>query len=104
MASRRTGEDVRCVSLGGNVFINLKGELRFPVLPETIEGAIFVDAGNLWVDPERFVFWKLRPTTGIGIRWLSPVGPVAFDVGFNLIRDEERREDMWDWHFNIGVF
>lgn len=101
------GEQARevCISLGGNAFLLLKGEFRFPLIPETLEGAFFVDLGNLWADPANvFDQFYLRPSAGFGIRFVTPIGLVAFDFGFNLDPDENRREDIWSLHFNIGVF
>ncbi len=93
-----------CVSLGGNALLVLKAELRFPLLPGTLEGAFFVDMGNLWVDWHQFDPFDLRISTGFGIRLVTPIGPVAFDLGFNPEPDPARREPSWVFHFNIGVF
>ena len=94
-----------CISLGGNAFLLFKGELRFPLIPETLEGAFFVDLGNLWADPANVVDrFYLRPSAGFGMRFVTPIGLVAFDFGFNLDPDEDRGEEIWNLHFNIGVF
>ncbi len=94
----------KCVSLGGNALINLKTELRFPLIPGTLQGAIFVDMGNLWIKPSNFNPFELRPTAGLGVRLVTPVGPLAFDLAFNLDPDASREEEIWAIHFNIGVF
>jgi outer membrane protein insertion porin family len=94
-----------CISLGGNAFLLLKGELRFPLIPETLEGAFFVDLGNLWADPANVIDqFYLRPSAGFGMRFVTPIGLVAFDFGFNLDPDQDRKEEIWNLHFNIGVF
>jgi outer membrane protein assembly factor BamA len=103
----KTGADDRevCISMGGNAYLLLKGELRFPLIPETLEGAFFVDLGNLWADPANVIDqFSLRPSAGFGMRFVTPIGLVAFDFGFNLDPDEDRREEIWNLHFNIGVF
>jgi outer membrane protein insertion porin family len=97
-------DELRCISLGGNAYVSLKGELRFPLIPGTLEGAVFADLGNLWVQPLAVNPLILRPTAGFGIRIVTPVGPMAFDFGFNLDPDESRGENIWNLHFNIGVF
>lgn len=99
----REGEE-RCISLGGNAYVVLKAEIRTPLVPGTVEGALFVDAGNLWLDPAHFDPFTLRPAAGFGLRFVTPIGPVAFDFGFNLDPDEDRREPLWNLHFNIGMF
>ncbi|HUU02052.1 MAG TPA: POTRA domain-containing protein [Myxococcota bacterium] len=98
------GDQKKCVSLGGNVLINFKSELRFPLIPDILQGAIFVDLGNLWVKPQNFNPFDLRPTAGLGLRLVTPVGPLAFDLAFNLDPDTSREEEVWMLHFNIGVF
>ncbi|RLB52729.1 MAG: hypothetical protein DRI34_14335 [Deltaproteobacteria bacterium] len=97
------GEE-KCVSMGGTALLLLKAELRFPLVADILDGAIFIDLGNLWMRPENFRPYDLRPAAGLGVRVNTPVGPLAFDVGFNLAPDAARREESWNLHFNIGVF
>ncbi|RME24004.1 MAG: outer membrane protein assembly factor [Deltaproteobacteria bacterium] len=94
----------KCVSLGGTVMLVLKSELRFPLAGDWLEGAVFLDLGNLWVRPENFLPYDLRPSAGAGIRFITPVGPLAFDLAFNLAPDQARREQAWFLHFNVGIF
>ncbi len=93
-----------CVSPGGNAFLLLKGELRFPLWPGRLDGAVFLDAGNLWQELKSFRPYLLRPAAGFGLRLVTPLGPVAFDLGVNLLPDEARAEAPWSFHFNVGVF
>jgi outer membrane protein assembly factor BamA len=93
-----------CLSPGGNTYLNLKLEFRFPLVPEKVEGAVFTDLGNLWQKPESFRPYQLRTALGLGVRLVTPIGPVAFDFGFNLNPDGSRHEDLFNLHFNIGVF
>jgi len=98
------GRGRKCVSPGGNTFMLLKAELRFPLWPGRLDGAVFVDAGNLWQELSSFRPHLLRPAAGFGVRLVTPLGPVAFDVGVNLVPDEARAEEPWSFHFNVGVF
>lgn len=98
------GGKQKCVSLGGNALMNIKTELRFPLIPDTLQGAVFVDMGNLWIKPSNFNPFELRPTAGVGVRLVTPVGPLSFDLAFNLDPDSSREEELWTLHFNIGVF
>ena len=93
-----------CISLGGNVFVNIKGELRFEMIPDILQGAFFMDLGNLWNEKSSVDILALRPSTGFGLRFVTPIGPVALDLGINLDPDQSRREEKWNLHFNIGVF
>jgi outer membrane protein insertion porin family len=93
-----------CVSPGGNAYVNYKAEFRFPLIPETLEGALFLDAGNLWMQASGINPGRLRSAAGFGLRVVTPIGPVALDAGINLDPDPDRHEDLWNLHFNIGVF
>ncbi|HEX8706412.1 MAG TPA: POTRA domain-containing protein [Myxococcaceae bacterium] len=91
------------VSQGGEVFTLGKAEVRLPVF-SSLDLGVFFEAGNLWADRTKFDVSALRPTAGLGLRYVTPVGPLAFDVGFNLDRDEDFNEPSSQFHFSIGVF
>lgn len=86
---------------GGDVFLNPRAELRIP-LTTSVHTTLFVDTGNVWVEPQAFEPWKLRYATGSGLRVVTPIGPVAFDYGINL--DRRPWEDFGAFHFSIGLF
>ncbi len=98
---------------GGDAFINPRAELRIP-LSGSVQTAAFLDAGNLWTKPELVEVTALRYAVGSGLRIGTPIGPLAFDYGFNVDRvlDEffpervEQRfwEDIGAFHFSIGLF
>ncbi|PWW40692.1 autotransporter assembly complex protein TamA [Chromohalobacter israelensis] len=58
-------------------------------------GATFVDTGNAFN-----AWWpeELKTGAGVGIRWISPVGPVRFDIAHPF----DNEEDAWRLHFAIG--
>ncbi len=90
---------------GGDFFINPRAELRAP-LTDLFSLGVFLDTGNVWSDPGNIraledVF-KLRYTAGAGVRLETPLGPVALDYGFKLIRHDW--EDFGALHFSIGLF
>ena len=63
---------------------------------------LFFEAGNLWLAaPQAFT---LRPVVGAGVRYVTPIGPLALDVGFNLTPDVAINEPRAGVHFNIGGF
>jgi len=70
--------------VGGRGLLLFNSEYRFPIVG-AFGGAVFVDAGNVYADT-RLRFNKLRYGAGAGLRYLSPVGPVRFDVGWKLHR------------------
>lgn len=107
---------------GGDAFLLLRGELRFPLLGP-LRGGLFMDVGNLWADARDMDFTQLRPTAGLGVRVATPVGPLAFDYGFVLLRrslplsacspsggalaacvHDEPFEPLGSFHFSIGLF
>jgi outer membrane protein assembly factor BamA len=94
---------------GGDVFINPRLELRIP-FGGIWEGGLFLDSGNVWVEPGNFNLFKLRSAAGAGIRIATPIGPIAFDYGVNLRKyfglDHPDRfwEDRGNFHFSIGLF
>jgi outer membrane protein assembly factor BamA len=103
----------RVVIRGGDAFVNPRAELRIP-LTESVQTALFVDAGNLWTDPSEIEPFDLRYSTGSGLRVATPIGPLVFDYGFNVDRvldglfPNRRRKRTWEslgaFHFSIGVF
>ncbi|MFO0678992.1 MAG: POTRA domain-containing protein [Polyangiaceae bacterium] len=90
---------------GGNLMINPRLELRVPIV-SPLEIGLFLDSGNVWVDPAYVLEWKgtfsLRTAAGAGVRIQTPVGPIALDYGFNLAR--RAWEDVGALNFSIGVF
>jgi outer membrane protein insertion porin family len=66
-----------------------------------IKGVTFFDVGNAWGEGEDF-FSEWRYSVGAGIRWLSPLGPLRLEWGFNL--DPEEWEDSSRLDFMIGRF
>lgn len=78
--------------LGGTISLVGNVELRFPLFGERWFGAVFVDWGQVWQDQAAFeeairrgFLSELEWTPGIGLRYLSPVGPLRVDVGYNTI-------------------
>jgi outer membrane protein insertion porin family len=94
--------DIQNVAIrGGDVFLNPRLELRVP-LGGIWEGGVFLDTGNVWVEPKNFDPTVLRYAAGAGIRVGTPIGPIAFDYGINLIK--RPWEDRGNFHFSIGLF
>jgi len=96
------------VSGGGDAFVLYKAELRFPIVGN-FEGAVFVDAGNLWDAPEHATLspTALRFNPGVGLRYATPVGPLALDVGMNAVPDTKLNETVFSLsyvQFSIGLF
>lgn len=77
-------------------------EWIFPLVKDMgIKGVAFFDVGNAWGKDEDF-FSEWRYSTGAGIRWLSPLGPLRLEWGYNL--DPRDYEDNSRFDFMIGRF
>ena len=76
--------------VGGNGLLLLNLEYRFPIAGP-FEGVVFYDAGNVWPDWRRIDLGEIKTGAGAGVRWLSPIGPLRFDVAWKL--DREPYED-----------
>ncbi|MBI4823658.1 MAG: outer membrane protein assembly factor BamA [Nitrospirae bacterium] len=60
----------------------------------------FLDAGNVWPELDDVQLDKLKYTTGIGLRYITPVGPLRLDYGYKI--DREPGESTSEIHFSIG--
>ena len=94
-----TSESVRLIPVGGNALLILNVEYRYPIVG-AFEGAIFVDGGNVWRDLDDFDASEIRWGAGIGGRYLTPVGPIRLDIGFNL--DPAPYEDSYEIFLTLG--
>jgi outer membrane protein assembly complex protein YaeT len=74
-------------------------ELRFPVW-EQFGGVVFFDGGWVWLEDQPYDFGDVMYSAGLGLRYDTPVGPLAFDVGFPLTGRSPY--PAYQIHFNIG--
>ncbi len=72
---------------GGNAFVTGNIELRADV-GRGISIVPFFDLGNVWVNANDFTLGDLKYTTGIGLRYSTPVGPLRVDYGYKLNRED----------------
>jgi outer membrane protein insertion porin family len=87
--------------IGGTEELIFNTEFIFPILTEIkLKGVVFFDAGNSYDDFDEF--GTLRYTTGTGIRWISPIGPIRIEWGYNL--DQKPDESSNKFEFAFGSF
>ena len=72
--------------VGGNGFLGLNAEFRFPIFGN-LGGTLFYDAAQVWESPSdiRFAFegtTGLRQGVGVGLRYMTPIGPVRVEYGW----------------------
>ncbi|MDP2957436.1 MAG: BamA/TamA family outer membrane protein [Longimicrobiales bacterium] len=68
---------------GGTTVIEGSLEARIP-LTATFQGALFTDVGQVWNAAGDLDLSSLRMTPGFGIRYLSPIGPLRFDLAYRF--------------------
>jgi outer membrane protein insertion porin family len=90
-------------SQGGVLFTLIKAELRFPAILG-FDFGVFLEAGNLWADASLYRPFVLRPVAGVGLRYGTPIGPLALDLGFNLAPDASINEQIAAIQFSVGLF
>jgi len=77
--------DVTGAFIGGNRRININGELYLPVPgtgnDRTLRWFTYLDAGNVWGETEKLSASDMRASAGIGLSWVSPVGPLKLSYG-----------------------
>ena len=97
--------DVTNNYIGGNRRLNVNGELYVPVPgggnDKTLRLFAFVDAGNVWGENEKITADSLRASTGIGLSWISPVGPLKLSWGTPLKKQSTDRIEKFQ--FQIGT-
>jgi outer membrane protein assembly factor BamA len=95
------------IPVGGNSFMVLSTEARADV-KGSFGAALFLDAGNVWMTSGGFALNDLRYSVGPGVRYRTPVGPVRFDVGYQLnpipglTKDGKLESSRWRFNFSIG--
>jgi outer membrane protein insertion porin family len=109
-----TGDRVKeCTKdpLGGQAFWATTAEVRFPLpfVPDNlgVQGAVFLDAGSLWVasglaeaavvDEGSFINDgpDVRMSSGVSIIWQSPLGPLRADLAQALLKASFDRTELF---------
>ena len=85
--------------VGGTTLLVGNLELRVPIRGK-LSGVAFVDGGLVELEPLHFPLSSLRYSTGVGLRFETPVGPLRVDVGFLLNPPDD--EDRMRVHLSVG--
>ncbi len=95
--------------IGGNAFLFIGHELRFPILGRNLGGVLFHDMGNVYSSLDKLSFRvKQRDlsdfdymvhSAGFGLRYRTPVGPIRVDLAYGqnaprFFGFEGSREDL----------
>ncbi len=85
--------------VGGNALLIANVEWRLP-LTGGLGLVLFVDWGNVWAAPSYLKPAQGRWGAGLGLHYLTPVGPFRLEYGFRL--DRRAEEDTGALSFSIG--
>ncbi|MCI5144051.1 MAG: outer membrane protein assembly factor BamA [Candidatus Electrothrix sp. AR3] len=73
-------------------------ELYFPLLTDAgVQGLVFTDFGNVYAFDDDWDFGSIKKSAGVGINWLSPVGPLRLSWGYNLDTQDGDEDAQWDF-------
>lgn len=86
--------------LGGEGMVEASLETRFPLWGE-LGGVIFLDMGNVYESLNSDV-GKLRFTSGAGLRYNTPVGPIRLDFGYQLNPPADADLDRYEVYLSVG--
>ena len=91
--------------IGGARRFNANAELYFPVPgtgnDRTLRIFGFADTGNVWREDETVTASSLRASVGLGLSWISPVGPLKLSWG-RPVR-VQRNDRIQRFQFQIGT-
>ena len=91
-------------SIGGDKYVQFNLDLTFPLLKDQgVFGGLFFDTGRVYGDNESIELdpGDLRQSAGLGIRWLSPMGPVRLEYGF-ILDQKETDDGPGNWEFSMA--
>lgn len=91
--------------VGGTRKANANVQVYFPLpgtgLDKTLRAFTFLDVGNVWGATDSVTFQSLRASVGIGISWISPLGPLTLTYGTPVASQPTDR--IQPFQFQIGT-
>jgi outer membrane protein insertion porin family len=92
--------------LGGTsrIFANAELQLPFPGAgnDRTLKWFTFIDAGNVYGEGEKIQLSELRYGAGIGLSWVSPIGPLKISIGTPLNAKPGDRPQRFQFQLGTG--
>ncbi len=72
--------------IGGKAIVLFNFELTFPIFSkmQNLFGTAFFDTGNVFERRKQVSFVNFKNAVGFGIRYRTPLGPIRFELGWNL--------------------
>jgi outer membrane protein assembly factor BamA len=87
--------------LGGLSLIEGSVELRRPIWKE-LNGAVFIDFGQVSTRRFDIPINNLQFSSGFGVSYSTPVGPLRLDIGFPF--NPPPKDRSWQIHFSVGAY
>ena len=92
--------------IGGNYVSSINATTTIPMILENVQNVdivMFADAANVWgVDYDSSLDKSgIRSSIGIGIDWLTVVGPLTFSFAQSITKEPSDIEESF--RFNIGT-
>ncbi|MBV8666187.1 MAG: outer membrane protein assembly factor BamA [Burkholderiaceae bacterium] len=98
--------DVNGDPLGGASRVIMNAELQFPFPGASKDAGLrwftFLDGGNVFADRAKVDFSELRYSAGIGISWISPVGPLKLSYGEPLNAQPTDQKERFQFQMGTG--
>jgi outer membrane protein assembly complex protein YaeT len=85
---------------GGNALLLANVEYVRPVT-SLLSGVVFIDAGNVWAEPDMMDAGEIRWAAGLGVRLNTPAGPLRAEYGWKL--DREPGESSGEFFLSFGT-
>jgi outer membrane protein insertion porin family len=83
---------------GGDKMWFANVELTFPLLTDAgVRGVVFSDFGNVYEQDDDWDFSSIKKSAGLGINWLSPMGPLRLIWAYNLDKQDGDEDATWDF-------
>ena len=97
-------KDIFGNATGGKRKIVGNAELFYPILKgdKSVRASVWFDAGQIYVDGNiEPLYESFRYSSGVGLAWNSPVGPLKFSYGIPL--NEKPGDKIQKFQFQVGT-
>ena len=87
--------------IGGKTMFLLGCEYTFPLVSDTLRGAVFIDSGTV---EEDFAMTTYRVSAGVGVKWKVPLlGPVPMSLNLAFPISSDSNDDTEVFSFTLGA-
>ncbi len=98
-------QDAQGNALGGGKMLIADFEYQFPFpgtgADRSLRMSVFNDNGYVWGENQKVSLSDIRSSIGIGVSWISPIGPLKFSIA-KPIRDKTT-DKLQSFQFTVGA-